>query len=67
MGFLGFCVPYITAALPPRGKKLLRAADFRRPHDEAKRMSEKKMVILDGNEAAASVAYRLSEVVAIYP
>jgi pyruvate-ferredoxin/flavodoxin oxidoreductase len=30
-------------------------------------MSKKKMVILDGNEAAASVAYRLSEVVAIYP
>ncbi len=30
-------------------------------------MSEKEMVILDGNEAAASVAYRLSEVVAIYP
>ncbi len=30
-------------------------------------MSEKKMVILDGNEAAASVAYRLSEVIAIYP
>jgi pyruvate-ferredoxin/flavodoxin oxidoreductase len=30
-------------------------------------MSEHKMVILDGNEAAASVAYRLSEVVAIYP
>jgi pyruvate-ferredoxin/flavodoxin oxidoreductase len=28
---------------------------------------ENKMVILDGNEAAASVAYRLSEVVAIYP
>ncbi len=27
----------------------------------------KEMVILDGNEAAASVAYRLSEVVAIYP
>jgi len=26
-----------------------------------------KMVILDGNQAAASVAYRLSEVVAIYP
>jgi pyruvate-ferredoxin/flavodoxin oxidoreductase len=26
-----------------------------------------KIVILDGNEAAASVAYRLSEVVAIYP
>ena len=30
-------------------------------------MSEQKMVILDANEAAASVAYRLSEVVAIYP
>ena len=30
-------------------------------------MSEKPTVILDGNEAAASVAYRLSEVVAIYP
>ena len=30
-------------------------------------MSEHKTVILDGNEAAASVAYRLSEVVAIYP
>src|SRR5579863_1552635 len=30
-------------------------------------MSEKQMVIMDGNEAAASVAYRLSEVVAIYP
>ncbi len=30
-------------------------------------MSEQNMVILDANEAAASVAYRLSEVVAIYP
>ncbi len=30
-------------------------------------MSEQDMVIMDGNEAAASVAYRLSEVVAIYP
>ena len=30
-------------------------------------MNDKSMVILDGNEAAASVAYRLSEVVAIYP
>ena len=30
-------------------------------------MSDKPKVILDGNEAAASVAYRLSEVVAIYP
>jgi len=31
------------------------------------RMTDKQMVIMDGNEAAASVAYRLSEVVAIYP
>jgi pyruvate-ferredoxin/flavodoxin oxidoreductase len=30
-------------------------------------MSEQNTVIMDGNEAAASVAYRLSEVVAIYP
>jgi pyruvate-ferredoxin/flavodoxin oxidoreductase len=30
-------------------------------------MSEQTTVILDGNEAAASVAYRLSEVIAIYP
>ncbi len=37
------------------------------PRYEAKRMSAQKTVILDGNEAAASVAYRLSEVVAIYP
>ena len=47
--------------------RLIAAVDFRRPHYEAKRMSEQNMVILDGNEAAASVAYRLSEVVAIYP
>ena len=30
-------------------------------------MSQQKTVIVDGNEAAASVAYRLSEVVAIFP
>jgi pyruvate-ferredoxin/flavodoxin oxidoreductase len=30
-------------------------------------MSEKKMFTVDGNEAAASVAYRASEVIAIYP
>ena len=30
-------------------------------------MTEQNTVILDGNEAAASVAYRLSEVIAIYP
>jgi pyruvate-ferredoxin/flavodoxin oxidoreductase len=47
--------------------KLTLAVAFRRPRYEAKGMSEQKMVILDGNEAAASVAYRLSEVVAIYP
>ncbi len=33
----------------------------------SEQQSGSKMVILDGNEAAASVAYRLSEVVAIYP
>ena len=27
----------------------------------------KQMVIMDGNEAAASVTYRLSEIIAIYP
>jgi len=35
--------------------------------DEGKAMREEKTVILDGNEAAASVAYRLAEVIAIYP
>jgi pyruvate-ferredoxin/flavodoxin oxidoreductase len=30
-------------------------------------MKPNNMVILDGNEAAASVAYRLSEVIAVYP
>lgn len=30
-------------------------------------MSERQMLTIDGNEAAASVAYRLSEVIAIYP
>ena len=30
-------------------------------------MSERRMIIVDGNEAAARVAYKLSEVVAIYP
>ena len=30
-------------------------------------MSEKTSMVVDGNEAAASVAYRLSEVIAIYP
>ena len=35
--------------------------------DEGKAMREEKTVILDGNEAAASVAYRMAEVIAIYP
>src|ERR1700690_3460495 len=30
-------------------------------------MSDKTSMVVDGNEAAASVAYRLSEVIAIYP
>src|SRR5664280_1592335 len=30
-------------------------------------MSERRMVTLDGNEAAASVAHRTNEVIAIYP
>ncbi len=30
-------------------------------------MSDEHMIIVDGNEAAASVAHRLSEVIAIYP
>jgi pyruvate-ferredoxin/flavodoxin oxidoreductase len=50
------------------GTQRLTVAEFLpEPRCEAKQMSERKMVILDGNEAAASVAYRLSEVVAIYP
>ncbi len=68
------CVPALCLAsqrLSPPAKRLIPAAFFRRPLYEAMGMSEQKsgskMVILDGNEAAASVAYRLSEVVAIYP
>ena len=30
-------------------------------------MTDPHAVVVDGNEAAASVAYRLSEVIAIYP
>src|SRR5512136_2423459 len=30
-------------------------------------MSERRMITVDGNEAAASVAHRTSEVIAIYP
>src|SRR5512145_1590890 len=30
-------------------------------------MSEKTLMVVDGNEAAASVAFRVSEVIAIYP
>jgi len=54
--------------LPAPKPRLTIAADILQgPHHEAKRMSEQQTVIMDGNEAAASVAYRLSEVVAIYP
>ena len=35
--------------------------------DEGRIMKDVETVILDANEAAASVAYRLSEVIAIYP
>jgi len=31
------------------------------------RMSEQETAILDGNEACARVAYRLSQVITIYP
>jgi pyruvate-ferredoxin/flavodoxin oxidoreductase len=34
---------------------------------EGEKMTEQKTVILDGNEAAASVAYRLAQVITIYP
>jgi pyruvate-ferredoxin/flavodoxin oxidoreductase len=30
-------------------------------------MAERRMVTLDGNEATASVAHRINEVIAIYP
>ena len=30
-------------------------------------MATPRMITVDGNEAAASVAYRLSDVIAIYP
>ena len=30
-------------------------------------MNARKLVTLDGNEAAANIAYRLNEVMAIYP
>jgi pyruvate-ferredoxin/flavodoxin oxidoreductase len=30
-------------------------------------MATRKMIAVDGNEAAASVAHRVSEVIAIYP
>src|SRR6266567_4276126 len=58
--------PASQAAYPP-SEETRRSGFFLRPRHGAKQMSEQKMVIMDGNEAAASVAYRLSEVVAIYP
>jgi len=35
--------------------------------DNIKTKSNRKMVTIDGNEAAAYVAYKLNEVIAIYP
>jgi len=67
MGIAPRPVSRVTATVSPSERRLRGAVDFRRPRYEAKRMSEQNTVILDGNEAAASVAYRLSEVVAIYP
>src|ERR1017187_10077434 len=60
------CVSDHCGPPSPLTRLRLRLCAFGRAY-EAYRMSKKKMVILDGNEAAASVAYRLSEVVAIYP
>jgi len=68
------CVPGVchsSQRLESPEMRLISAVIFLWPRYEANGMSEQKtagnMVILDGNEAAASVAYRLSEVVAIYP
>src|SRR5688572_21197347 len=36
-------------------------------HGLGANMPERSIITLDGNEAAASVAHRLSEVIAIYP
>jgi pyruvate-ferredoxin/flavodoxin oxidoreductase len=36
-------------------------------HDEGTEVNDQQLTILDGNEAAALVAYRLAQVIAIYP
>ena len=45
---------------PHRVKRILRC-------DRENRNDHKNKAVMDGNEAAASVAYRLNEVIAIYP
>src|ERR1019366_2197500 len=60
------CLGSLQPSFPVNETKCCGCIAFGRAY-EAYRMSKKTMVILDGNEAAASVAYRLSEIVAIYP
>src|SRR5271157_1882192 len=67
MGFAPRNVLCITAGLPPMEETRTCGCVASGRAMRNKRMSEQKMIILDGNEAAASVAYRLTEVVAIYP
>src|SRR5271157_2912643 len=67
MGFAPRNVLCITAGLPPMEETRTCGCVASGRAMRHKRMSEQKMIILDGNEAAASVAYRLTEVVAIYP
>jgi pyruvate-ferredoxin/flavodoxin oxidoreductase len=45
-----------------------RFAGSRREHDSARGwMAKRRKITVDGNEAAASVAYRTNEIIAIYP
>ena len=68
---LALYVPHVTAAYCRKGETLNSGRSSQQVICGAKWMSEHdsviSTVILDGNEAAASVAYRLSEVIAIYP
>src|SRR4029078_11715587 len=57
-------------AVPPTPTLRGGEADRGRPYggvEEAGRMAQRRRITIDGNEAAASVAHRLSEVIAIYP
>ena len=49
------CRPIATSTLPPMGA------------DTAERPAAPPWAVIDGNEAAARIAHRLSEVIAIYP